>query len=387
MQKVGDTSTILLAIGLSLSAQGQARPRAEGSTPAAAAPLYSISFERKDAVAGIDASPAIKLPFQCTSDGAVFVDMVPVGGRVQPPLYAPPPLLLVSVSPSGKAITFPLDQATEQLFDVREIDHYASDSRIVFLITAASENKPVQQEYTKSDGTQGQFTKNTAERHTYIVVFSRDGEHKKTIEADVAFEIKQIGMFPSGAFLAFGYDQKDHSPKLAMLKDDGTLMRPLEIGKGEAPESLFGTKDGSGNGPAVYITPSQLAPEGHSILVVQNKTTFPLVEVSEAGEIRAIHPALPKEMQIEGVIASDQNLYARVNPASDGSIYELNAHDGTVLRRLGLADGRAGSSVACVHDGKFLSFEHGEGKLIPLVGTAEPAASVDKQTKADAPAK
>jgi hypothetical protein len=194
-------------------------------------------------------------------------------------------------------------------------------------------------------------------------------------------------MFPSGAFLAFGYDQKDHSPKLAMLKDDGTLMRPLEIGKGEAPESLFGTKDGSGNGPAVYITPSQLVPEGHSILVVQNKTTFPLVEVSEAGEIRAIHPALPKEMQIEGVIASDQNLYARVNPASDSSIYELNAHDGTVLRRLGLADGRAGSSVACVHDGKFLSFEHGEGKLIPLVGTAEPAASVDKQTKADAPAK
>ena len=132
-------SRVLLVTGLSLSAQGQARPEAaEGSIPAAAAaPLYSISFERKDAVAGIDASPAIKLPFECTSDGAVFVDMVPVGARLQPPLYAPPPLLLVSVSPSRKAKTYPLDQATEQLYDVREIDHYASDSAIIFLIKAA----------------------------------------------------------------------------------------------------------------------------------------------------------------------------------------------------------------------------------------------------------
>jgi len=382
-------SRVLLVTGLSLSAQGQARPEAaEGSIPAAAAaPLYSISFERKDAVAGIDASPAIKLPFECTSDGAVFVDMVPVGARLQPPLYAPPPLLLVSVSPSRKAKTYPLDQATEQLYDVREIDHYASDSAIIFLIKAASENKPTQQAYTKSDGTQGQFTKNTAERHTYIVVFTRDGEHKKTIEADVSFEIEQIGVFPSGAFLAFGYDEKDHSPKLAMLKDDGTLMRPLELGKRDAPESLFGTKNGIGEGPAVYITPAQLVPEGHSIIVVQNKTAFPLLEVSEAGEIRAIHPALPKEMQIEGLIASDQNLYARVTPADGGSIYELNAHDGTVLRRLTLADGRAGSSVACVHDGKFLSFEHGEGKLIPLVGAAGPAASAEKQSKAEPPSR
>lgn len=128
-------------------------------------------------------------------------------------------------------------------------------------------------------------------------------------------------------------------------------------------------------------------PEGRSILVVQNKITFPLLEVSEAREIRAIRPALPKEMQIEGLIGSDQNLYARVNPASDGSIYELNAHDGTVLRRLELGEGRPGSSVACVQDGKFFSFEHGDGKLIPLVGTAEPAAPAEKESKVGRSAK
>src|SRR5580698_177805 len=89
MQNIPGAFTILLVMGLRLSTQGQAvSPRPK--TAAAPAPLYSISFERKDPVAGLDASPAIKLPFDCTADGTVFVTMVPVGGQMQPPLYAPP---------------------------------------------------------------------------------------------------------------------------------------------------------------------------------------------------------------------------------------------------------------------------------------------------------
>jgi len=377
MYRIGDALSFLLAVGLSLPVQGQA-----GSSPTvSSAPLYSISFERKEAVPGVEASPAIKLPFECTSDGTVFVDMVPIGGQVQPPLYAPPPLLLTSVSPSGQSRTFPIDQATEQLYDVREVDHYAGESTVIFLVKAASENKPAEQIYTKPDGSQGNFTKNMAERHFYIVVFGRDGEHKKTIETDVSVEIQNIGVFPSGDFLAFGYDKADHSPKLVMLKDDGTLMRPLQIGKDDAPESLLGTRDGKGKGAAVYIAPAQLVPQGHSIILVQNRSSFPLLEISESGTIRAIHPKFSTETHIEGMISGDRNLYARVNPPSEGSVYELNAQDGTVLRRFKLGDGRPGLGVACVHDGKFLSFDHGDGKLVPLIGTPEPAtdpASADQ---------
>jgi hypothetical protein len=373
-------SALPLVISLSLSVEGQAVPKSEAaqSVPSSA-PLYSISFERKDAVAGLDASPAIKLPFQCTNDGTAFVDMVPVGAQVRPPAYAPPPLLLASVSPTGHANTFPLDQITEQLFDVREIDHYAAESEVIFLIKAAKESKPVKQTYTKEDGTEGETARNIADRNFYIITFNRDGEHKKTIEIDSGFHIQNIGVFPSGDFLAFGYDEKDHSPKLAMLKSDGTSLRPLEIPKNDAPDSMFGTKDDSGKGAAVYIAASQFVPAGRSIIVVQNKTTFPLLEVNEGGAITAIPTKLPKGMKIDGLIASDQQLYARVTPADDGSIYEIGAHDGTVMRRFILSDGRPASGVACVHDGKFLSFEHGDGKLIPLIGTAEPAVSAEKQ--------
>jgi hypothetical protein len=100
--------------------------------------------------------------------------------------------------PPGQSRTFPLDQVTEQLYDVREVDHYAGESTVIFLIKAASENKPAEQIYTKPDGSQGNFRKNMAEHRFYIVVFGRDGEHKKTIETDVSVEIQHIGVFPSG---------------------------------------------------------------------------------------------------------------------------------------------------------------------------------------------
>jgi hypothetical protein len=112
------------------------------------------------------------------------------------------------------------------------------------------------------------MTKNNAEHHFYIVIFNRDGKFQKMEELDdINLEIQKIGVLASGALLAFGYDGKDNSPKLAMLRDDGTLLKVLQIPKDDAPESIFGTKDG-GKGPAVYIAPSELVPEGQSILVV-----------------------------------------------------------------------------------------------------------------------
>lgn len=362
-------SCLYLIVLLHGLAQSQARARPEFPQSGA---LEAISFHEKDAVAGVDASPAIKLPFQCTGDGTVFITMVPLGGHVEPPLYNPPPLLLTSVSLSGRVNTFPLDQVTEQLYNVREIDHYASDSVVVFLVQASSENKPTSQTYKKPDGTEAEFSKNTAERHFYIITFDRDGRYKRTAEIeDIAFQIQRIGIFPSGSFLAFGYDNQDHSPKLSMLKDDGGLMRTLHLRKGVVPGSVLGTKENSGKGAAVYIAPSQFVPHDHSIVIVQNKTDFPILEVSEGGAIRVMRPKLPPGTQIEGLIESDQNLYARVNPTKDGSIFELNPRNGAVLRRFELNDDRSPAAVSCVHEGKFLAFEHGEGRLVPLVGEAE----------------
>jgi len=367
---------IPLLIAISASGQKPAEQRTAVQSASSVAPLYSISFERREPVAGVAASPAIALPFQCTSDGTVFVDIM-----LQSLPNSFPVEQLVSIPSSGEAHEFRLDQLTD-LYDVLRKGYYASESNVAFLVIAASEDKQGKEAYITSDGTKHEVTRNLADRHDYIVIFDRQGNYKKKLQMDDAFSVQRVGVFPSGTFLAMGFDKQDRSPRLALLQDDAKFLRFVEIPKkGDAPETMFEMKDSAGKGVAVYIAPSRLVPHGVSILIVQSKTEFPLLEVNEAGMIRAIHPKLPEGTQIDTPIASDQNLYALVDPKDDGDIYELNAQDGAVIRRFALPDG-PGSPVACVHDGKFLSFEHGEGKLVPLIGTADPAASAKKQGKA-----
>ena len=209
-----------LGLAILLSATLPAALAQTGSTAAsAAAPVYRVSFVRGDAVPGISATGAIKLPFQCTSDGNIFVSFVstvPANSGLPPPPPGPPPMLLTSVPWAGRGQTFRLDQVPE-LYISSEEDHFASDSDVIFLVRASRENKPVKQTYTVGSY-HGESASNTAEQHLYIVTFSRDGEYRRTIEIGDAFRILQIAVFPSGTFLAFGYDTKDHSPKLAMLR-------------------------------------------------------------------------------------------------------------------------------------------------------------------------
>ncbi len=384
MHKPAFGLAVLLLATLPEAALGQSGSTGAPASAPAAAPLYRVSFVRGDAVSGISASPAIKLPFQCTSDGTIFVSFVstvPANSGLPPPPPGPPPTLLTSVSSAGRGQTFRLDQVPE-LYISSEVDHFASDSGVIFLVRASRENKPVKQAYTVGSQ-QGESTGNAAEQHLYIVTFSRDGEYRRTVEVGDAFRILQIAVFPSGTFLAFGYDAKDHSPKLAMLKEDGALLKFLEIPKGDAPESMVSGADAR---RPHAIAPAELVPEGRSILVVQKETTFPLLEVNEGGAVRAIHPKLPRGEQIEAAIPADQNLYVIAGEEtgtgrSGETIYEMSPVDGAVLRRLVLSDGRTPSDLACVHDGKLLSIDYGDGKVVPLIGSAELATSTDQQKR------
>jgi hypothetical protein len=212
--------------------------------------------------------------------------------------------------------------------------------------------------------------------------FSRDGEYQRTIEIEDSFIILQVGVFPSGTFLAIGYDEKDHSPRLVMLKADGTLLKSLTIPAGDFPKSMISAADAPRHPHA--IVPTELVPAGHSIgVVVQNETAFPLLEVTEGGAIRAIRHRRPKGTQIKAIVPSDRDLYVIASPEAekgdfDGSVYRLNPENGAVLGRFELGEGRQGLDLACVHEGKFLSIDFGDGKIIPLVGSAELLSTVDR---------
>jgi len=384
MRKSALAQTVLLVTALSLRAGAQTGSEAAaGGSISSEVPLYRVSFERRDTIQGIAASSAVKLPFECTDDGTVFlsfVSTVAAGSGLPAPPPVPPPLRLVSVSPAGKGQTFELGQISD-LYISREVDHYVSESEVIFLVSAAREYKPEKRTYAMKSGGQGELSINAAKQHRYVLVFSRDGKYQRTIEIEDQFHIQELGVFASGVFLAFGYDEKDNSPKLAMLKEDGTLLKPLQIPKGDAPESMIGKADGPRPGVMAVV---QLVPEDRSILIVQNDSTFPLLEVSEGGAVKVIHPRLPRDSRIKAVIPSDWNLYATIgqpsaDPASEGTIYELQREDGKALRRFELSDARTPADIACIHDQKFLSFDYGDGKIVPLIGSVEPANAADQK--------
>ena len=351
---------LLATVGLFFALNAQFAAAQTGS-PEFSSPLFGISFQRRHPVPGLD-SPAIRLPFQCTSDGTIFI------GMIQPPDASKE--VVASLSPSGNTHLFPLDQVTD-LYDKEEVDHYASDSQVIFLVSAARDKKPTHEEVVTSNGVESEEFANAAERHSYILVFDREGNHKSTLRLQDAFHINRVGVFPSGLFLAYGWNELTHHPELALLKEDGTVLEYLSVPAGSMLDSAL-DKAPDKKGPAVFIAPVQFLPHGNSIVVVQNRTNLPLLDVEESGAIRLIRPKLPRNLSIDMLISSDKDLYARLSRPGGGTIYELDYQSGRILRRFHLGDGSTGANIACVHDGKFLSFEYGTGTLVPLVGTPVP---------------
>jgi hypothetical protein len=198
--------TVPLILGLFPLAQGQstknmATADSTSITSPDAPPVYRITFKQGDPVSGVGAVPGITLPFDCTSDGTVFFDMVPPVGVVGQPYtlpLRPPSLLLLSVSLTGEARSFPLDQVPD-LYDLSRIDDYASDSQVIFLVRAASEDK---QEKRRDS------TVNVADHYRYIVAFDRKGNYQTKIKIETPFEVTRVGVFPSGKFLAYGYEKR-----------------------------------------------------------------------------------------------------------------------------------------------------------------------------------
>jgi len=284
---------------------------------------------------------------------------------------SPPIEVLVSATLSGEAHEFRLDQLHD-LDDAKQKTHYATDSELAMLVIAAPEDKEGKESFVTSDGVKHEVAANVAERHDYLVIFDRDGTYRKTIQLDDAMALLRVGVFASGNLLAFGFDRVDRSPKLALFNSDGSLLRFLEIPKGDVPTSMLRSQDSEGKGPAVFVAPTQFVPYRDSIIVVQNETRFPLLDVNEAGAVRAIKPKLPQGVRVDSLIPSDANLYA-LGEGKDHSIFELNAEDGSVVRRL-QTEKAEDTVVGCVHDSKFLSFEHSQGKLVPLLGTTAPLA-------------
>ena len=361
---------VVLSVLQHLSAQSSppvVRPSAE------APPAFAISFQQGEKISGLEVSPVVLLPVQCTSSGTIFLNLLQLPDfRNQ---------LLESVSVAREVHQFHPQQVPD-LYDVRVIDYFASDSGVSYLVQAAQENETVRQTVTTSSGESWDETRNPKDHHYYVLRFDRDGSYKGRARIDDQvphFNFQRLGVFSSGTMLAYGFDAVTHQPQLVLLKQDGMLLTFVQVSGEALPASGFQLKQNREE--SATVAPVQILPEGPFLLVGQiasgkrspSDKKYPLLEVSEAGAVRAIQPKIPVGSYISMLVASDSGIYARVAGADEGFIYQVSAEDGRILARF--YEPKGTSFEACIHDNKFFAFDQPDAStLTPLVGSPKPLA-------------
>ena len=196
-----------------------AYPQAGNSTrvqpdPVSLSPTLRVVFEPSSPIKDASVSPVIALPIECSNDGTALLNML------QPPDFKTQTLL--SVSPTREIHAFRIEQAPD-LYDVRMIDHYVSDSGLVFLVEASRDSRQVKQTVVASDGRTWEQTRSAGERHYYAVTFDRDGRYSRIQELDNSIHPHRIGVFPSGILLVSVLDATG-SARLSLLQSDGILI-------------------------------------------------------------------------------------------------------------------------------------------------------------------
>jgi hypothetical protein len=382
------TGWLLLASSLIAFAEQPSAKKAEGSTkPADPIPSYQISLRMADPVPGIPFSPVTQSNPSCAADGTMLVHFVEFSPRQFVPKSS-----FYSISPSREAHSFQLDQVPN-FYDLSVDGSYLGESEVVFLVSGAAEYKEGTRSAVLPDGEKKEWKANVAEHHNYIFVYDRGGHFKQVIQLENNFSIQSLGVFSGGTFLAYGFDNASRSPRLGLVKEDGTLIEYLQLLEDYLPPDLKKAQQAQKHSPSLaplILGQAQFVALGSNIIVASTWSRGPLLEISEAGAIRAIPVKLSKDEVIGSVLASETALYVRAIPASESpflnqqppkemparkdAFYEVSREDGTILKRLEVA-GKPGPNVSCAHDNDFVGFTWSEKKFALLVGTAEPASN------------
>ncbi len=225
-----------------------------------------------------------------------------------------------SVSLSREVHSFSFDQIPH-IYDLMIGDAYIGESEVVVQIWGATEYQEGKRHITFPNGETKESTADVAEHHHYILVYGRDGRFKRMVQLDDSFRIHALGVFSGGSFLAYGFDNASKSPRLALLRGDGTLLQYLQVPDNYLPSYLKKAQEEEKQNPSQPRSMSLghviLVPSDRHIMIAAVDSRLPLLEVSEAGAVRAIPLKIPKDQIVETVFASETSLYLRIKPASE----------------------------------------------------------------------
>jgi hypothetical protein len=288
----------------SLSQSGAA---AKQSSAASAPPWRqkTIRFSDEKIILGLPVESSRSVTY-CSDAGTVFVDLygvsLPSGSQSLPELY--------SILPSGEVKGLHRMMPSD-FTDVSIRDFFAADQTLVTLLEAVkrvdqgSESGPREVRY-------------------FLSLSNYDGDFAKLLPLELRFKPLKIALFGSGDFLVLGWDETSLLPQLALLKEDGTLRRFIDLDYRRHPEfyATYGSMKEAetseqGRGTLALLKRAEFVPYGSEVLLTYPGTAKSVSVLSAIGEDRSIPIELPAGFVLHDVLVSGANypLILRVQPA------------------------------------------------------------------------
>jgi len=344
---------LCLATLLATPAVAQSKPQSPSTPRSPSAfpwPIREIHFSGAKPVLGLPTGDVVSHA-RCSNDGINFLDLYPnstdtVPGPSMPELYS------VSSTAGVKHLArkIPVDYTN---LSVR--DFFVADHTLVTLLHAERRG--------------GQDTTVPARDVRYFLsVSDYDGDQASLISLDLRFKPLKVALFGSGDFLVLGWDESNLLPLLALVKEDGTIRRFVDLDR--KPEPLYK--------PRSLIKEAEPAPETRPDLATLQRAafvpyngqvmlTYPgtakgILVLSSLGVDGSIPIALPGGFVLHDVLpAGDRRTLVlraeekRDSPPAgkDGAaskpmlkMFEMDAHYGTLLREF-IFDKPAIADVTC----------------------------------------
>jgi hypothetical protein len=290
---------------------------------------------RQKEVSFRDAKPVVGLPgggphprMDASVDGSVFVNV-----------YEDTQLMkgseVYSVSPDGevKHLMRPMPPAGFDLF--AKIDSFATQHEYVTLLRG--------EKYENGDG-----DKPLKEARYFLSLTESDGSDGKVFPLDVKFKPLKIAMFDSGWFLLLGWDEVNLMPEVALLKDDGTLRRFVDLDNRASDGGLdaLSVKGAAKPDTLQLLEQARFSAFGKDVLLVQPGVAAPVHDLTAFGEDRKIPVSYPSGWVMHDVLAgpSQWTMVVRMQPENRGKdaaqqgnyerLFEVEAAHGSLVREL-----------------------------------------------------
>jgi|GEM_PF-3257949 len=380
-------ATLLAATGSAQTATQAAAKPSGNSAPVAPWPLREIHF--------LGAKPVLGLPTgepathaRCANDGTSFIDLYPDSATAQPGASMPE---LYSVS-STASVKHLARKISADYADISIRDFFVADHTLVTLLHAQRRDDR-------------DTTTEPRDVRYFLSVSDYDGDSARLIPLDVRFKPLKVALFGSGDFLVLGWDESNLLPLLALVKDDGTVRRFMDLERKVEPlyKPHSTTKEPErAPEPRPDLATLQRAafvPYYSQVLLTYPGTARVILVLSSLGVDGAIPIALPGGFVLHDVLPPGERrtLVLRAEekrdspPAGKGEptpkptlrMFEMDAHYGTLLREF-YFDKPAIADVTCSPNNKLTAIFYDTVANVAQPGDADgnkPGESTENATQ------